>query len=111
MAMAVAERMRADKSVDPVLIGGAADDISLFTGVRAISFYEPYGLQPLLDRYHPGWMGAWLDWEADYPRQVSSQYEVQQVTSFHVYEDQPHHQLFVLYRMVPRGSPPRDSTK
>jgi hypothetical protein len=111
MAMAVAERMRSDKSVDPVLFGGAADDISLFTGVRAISFYEPYGLQPLLDRYRPGWMGAWLDWEADYPRQVSSQYEVQQVATFHVYDDQPHHQLFVLYRMVPRGSRSGGSAK
>jgi hypothetical protein len=111
MAMAVAARMRADKSVDPVLFGGAADDISMFTGVRAISFYEPYGLQPLLDRYQPGWMGAWLAWEADYPKQVSSQYEVQQVATFHVYDDQPHHQLFVLYRMVSRGSRPGGSAK
>lgn len=104
MAMAVAERMRADQSVAPVLIGGAADDISLFTGVRGISFYEPYGLQPLLDHYQPGWMGAWMDWEKDFPRQVSSQYEVEQVATFRVYDDQPHHQVFVLYRMVPRGS-------
>ncbi len=104
MAMAVAQRMRADGSVDPVLFGGAADDISLFTGVRGISFYEPYGLQPLLERYQPGWMGAWLDWEQDYPRQVSPQYELQQVATFRVYEDQPLHQVFVLYRMMPRGS-------
>ena len=58
--------------MEPVLFGGGADDISLFTGVRGISFYEPYGLQPLLERYQPGWMGAWLDWEQDYPRQVSA---------------------------------------
>jgi Dolichyl-phosphate-mannose-protein mannosyltransferase len=103
MALAVAEKMRADKSVDAVLIGGAADDISLFTGVRGISFYEPYGLQPLLDRYQPRWMGAWLDWEEAYPRRVSGDYELQQVETFRVYEDQPHHQVFVLYRMVPRG--------
>lgn len=104
MAMAVAQKMHAGGSVDPVLFGGAADDISLFTGVRAISFYEPYGLQPLLERYQPGWMGAWLDWEEDFPRQVSPQYELQQVANFRVYEDQPRHQVFVLYRMVPRGS-------
>jgi hypothetical protein len=104
MAMAVAQKMRADGSIDPVLIGGAADDISLFTGVRGISFYEPYGLQPLLERYQPGWMGAWLDWEEDYPRQILPQYELQQEATFRVYDDQPRHRIFVLYRMVPRGS-------
>lgn len=104
MAMAVAQRMRGDGGVNPVLFGGAADDISLFTGVRGISFYEPYGLQPLLKRYQPGWMGAWLDWEEDFPRQVSAQYELQQEATFHVYDDQPRHRVFVLYRMVPRGS-------
>jgi 4-amino-4-deoxy-L-arabinose transferase-like glycosyltransferase len=111
MAMAVAERMREDKTADPVLFAGAGDDISLFTGIRAIPFYEPYGLQPLLDRYRPGWMGAWLDWEAQFPKQVSSQYELQPVATFHVYEDQPHHKLFVLYRMVPRGSRSAGSAK
>ena len=104
MAKAVAQRIRTDGSVNPVLFGGAADDISLFTGVRGISFYEPYGLQPLLNRYKPGWMAAWLDWEEDFPRQVSSQYELRQVATFHVYEDQPRHRIFVLYRMVPLGS-------
>jgi hypothetical protein len=99
----VAQRIRADGGVEPVLFGGAADDISLFTGVRGISFYEPYGLLPLLERYQPGWMGAWLDWEEDYPRQVSPEYELQQVATFRVYEDQPRHEIFVLYRMVPRG--------
>jgi hypothetical protein len=106
MAMAVAERMRADGSVAPVLYGGGGDDISLFTGVRAIAFYQPYGLQPLLDRYQPGWMGAWMDWDEDFVRQVSPEYALEPVASFRVYEDQPKHRVFVLYRMVPRGSRP-----
>jgi hypothetical protein len=111
MAMAVAQRMRADGGGDSVLMGGAADDISLFTGVRAISLYEPYGLEPLLERYQPGWMAAWVPWEEDYPGQVASQYNVQQVETFRVYDDQPYHQVFVLYRMVPRGSRFRGATK
>jgi hypothetical protein len=111
MAMAVAQRMRADGSVNPVLMGGAADDISLFTGVRAISLYEPYGLEPLLERYQAGWMGVWLDWEEAYPKQVSPWYELQQVATFRVYDDQPQHQVFVLYRMLPRGSRVRGAPK
>lgn len=111
MAVAVAKRMREDNSVNPVLFAGGGDDISLFTGVRAISFYEPDGLQPLLDRYQPGWMGAWLSWDEDFLRQVSAQYELEPVTSFHVYDDQPHHDIFVLYRMVPRGNRSGGSAK
>jgi hypothetical protein len=49
-------------------------------------------------------MGAWLDWEEDYPRQVSPWYELRQEATFRVYDDQPRHRIFVLYRMVPRGS-------
>lgn len=111
MAFGVAETMRADGPSDSVLFGGASDDISLFTGVRGIPFYEPYGLQPLLDRYHPGWMGAWQDWEEQFPRQVAPQYELQPVRTFRVYDDQPHHQVFVLYRMIPRGSRSPDAAK
>jgi hypothetical protein len=104
MEFAVAEKMRADGKDSPVLFAGAGDDISLFTGVRAISMYEPYGVQPLLDHYQPTWMGAWQDWEQAFPEQVSSQYELQPVETFRVYDDQPHHGVFVLYRMKPRPS-------
>lgn len=103
MAEAVAARMRADGGAAPVLLGEGADDISLFTGVRAISFYQPYGLQPLLERYRPEWMGVWLDSEQVFVNQVVPGYELRQVAAFRVYEDQPHHGVFVLYRMVPRG--------
>jgi hypothetical protein len=101
-AIAVAQKMRADGARAPVLFAGAGDDISLFTGVRAISMYEPYGLQPLLDQYQPRWMGAWQDWEQAFPEQVSSRYELQPVETFRVYDDQPHHEVFVLYKMTPR---------
>jgi hypothetical protein len=101
--MAVAEKMRADGSVPPILYGGGADDISLFTGVKAVAFYQPYGLQPLLDRYQPGWMGAWLDWDDDFVQQVSPEYALEPVAAFRVYEDQPKHDVFVLYQMVRRG--------
>ena len=111
MAMAVAQRMRAEGSANSVLMSGAGDDISLFTGVRAISLYEPYGLDPLLERYQPEWMGVWLDWEEAYPRQVSPKYELQQVATFRVYEDQPRHGVFVLYRMMPRKSHSGDAAK
>lgn len=103
MATAVAEKMRSGGQVAPVIFAAAGDDISLFTGVRAISMYEPYGLQPLLDRYRPGWMGAWQDWEQAFPKQVASQYELQPVETFRVYNDQPHHGIFVLYKMTPRA--------
>jgi hypothetical protein len=102
MAMAVAETMRASGDVDPVLYGGGADDISLFTGVRSIAVYHPEGLRPL-ERYRPGWMGVWLNWEKDAVNQVLPEYELQPVATFRVYEDQPDHNDFVLYRMVPRG--------
>jgi hypothetical protein len=102
MATAVAQKMRADGKDSQVLFAGAGDDISLFTGVRAISMYEPYGLQPLLDHYQPTWMGAWMDWEQVFSEQVSAAYDLQPVATFHVYDDQPHHKNFVLYRMTPR---------
>ena len=104
MAMAVAERMRAGGNAAPVLLGDGADDISLFTGVRGIAFYSPNGLQPLVGRYQPGWMGAWLDWDEDFVRQVSPGYALEPAASFRVYEDQPKHNIFVLYRMLPSGS-------
>jgi hypothetical protein len=111
MAMAVAQKMRADGNAAPVLFGGGADDISLFTGVRAIAVYHPHGLLPLLEHYQPGWMGVWLDWETDAVSQVSPEYELQPVAKFHVYKDQPGHDVFVLYRMVPRGSGSRGAAK
>jgi hypothetical protein len=111
MAMAVAEKMRAAGDTAPVLYGGGADDISLFTGVRAIAFYAPNGWQPLLKRYQPGWMGAWMDWDGDFVRQVSPEYALEPVETFRVYEDQPNHNVFVLYRMVPRGSRPGGTAK
>jgi hypothetical protein len=111
MAMAVAQKMRSDGENAPVIFAGAGDDISLFTGVRAISMYEPYGLQPLMNYYQPQWMGAWMDWEKDFPKQVSSTYEVQPVATFRVYDDQPHHGIFVLYKMTSRRSVPVEATK
>jgi 4-amino-4-deoxy-L-arabinose transferase-like glycosyltransferase len=104
MAMAVAEKMRADGKAAPVLFGGGADDISMFTGVRGIAVYHTDGLKPLLERYQPGWMGVWPEWELDAVSRVSTAYALQPVAEFRVYEDQPHHDVFVLYRMVPRGS-------
>ena len=103
MATAVAARMRAEGGAAPVLLGEGSDDISLFTGVRAISFYQPYGLQPLLDRYQPEWMGVWLDSEQVFVNQVAPLYELREVAAFRVYDDQPEHNIFVLYRMVPRS--------
>jgi hypothetical protein len=111
MAQAVAEKMRADGEAAPVIFAGAGDDISLFTGVRAISMYEPYGLQPLLDTYQPTWMGAWQDWEQAFPEQVSSEYNVRPVEKFRVYADQPHHGVFVLYNMTLRSHGPVDVAK
>jgi hypothetical protein len=102
MAVSVAETMRAGGDPGAVLFSGAGDDISLFTGVRAVSFYEPMGLEPLLNTYRPGWMGAWLDWEEKFPAQVSPYYEMQPVASFRVYDDEIGHKVFVLYRMTPR---------
>lgn len=104
MAAAIAETMRADEAQSPVLFSGAGDDISLFTGVRAISLYEPDGPRPLLDHYQPEWMGVWLPWEAAFPTQVSGQYELRPVKTFRVYEDQTGHDIFVLYRMTPRSN-------
>ncbi len=103
MANAVAEKMRSDGEVAPVIFAGAGDDISLFTGVRAISMYEPDGLEPLLNTYKPTWMGVWQDWEQAFPKQVSSAYNLQPVEEFRVYDDQPHHRMFVLYKMTPRS--------
>lgn len=111
MAVAVAEKMREGGNPTPVLYGGGADDISLFTGVRAIAFYAPNGTGPLLARYQPGWMGAWMDWDEAFVKQVSQEYSLVPVATFRVYEDQPKHDVFVLYRMVPRRNQPLGATK
>jgi hypothetical protein len=103
--------MRAEGARAPVLFAGAGDDISLFTGVRAISMYEPHGVQPLLDEYQPRWMGAWQDWEQAFPQQVSAEYELQAEGTFRVYDDQPRHGVFVLYKMTPRLKATVEHTK
>jgi hypothetical protein len=110
-AVAVAQKMRAEGEGAPVLFAGAGDDISLFTGVRAISMYEPHGVQPLLDEYQPRWMGAWQDWEQAFPQQVSAEYELQAEGTFRVYDDQPRHGVFVLYKMTPRLKATVEHTK
>lgn len=101
MADAIARMMRAEGG-SPVLLSSGGDDISLFTGVRAISQYQPNGMEALLTTYQPRWIAGWMSWDRPLLEQVAPYYDLQLVATFHVYDDEPFHQEFVVYRMTPK---------
>jgi hypothetical protein len=99
----IAAVMRADGGSAPVLLSDSGADISLFTGIPAVSeYYTTDGLDAVLGRYHPGWYAAWLGWEDAAVKQVGQRCELQEVARYQIFDD-PARRTLVLYKMTPRS--------
>jgi hypothetical protein len=93
--------IRADGSTRP-LLSDSGDDITLMTGVPAITeAYQVHGLDALLTRYQPGWYAAWPGWEDKAIAAVGTRYRLDEVARFRVFDD-PTRQTLVLYKLTPR---------
>jgi 4-amino-4-deoxy-L-arabinose transferase-like glycosyltransferase len=100
-AQSIAAVIRADGSTRP-LLSDSGDDITLMTGVPAITeAYAVHGLDPLLKRYQPGWYAAWPGWEDKAIGAVGARYRMDEVARFRVFDD-PTRQTLVLYKLTPR---------
>jgi len=86
-AQSIAAVIRADGSTKP-LLSDSGDDITLMTGVPAITeAYQVHGLDALLTRYQPGWYAAWPGWEDPGIRAVGERYRLDEVARFRVFDD------------------------
>ncbi len=100
-AQSIAAVVRADGNTKP-LLSDSGDDITLMTGVPAITeAYQVHGLDALLKRYQPGWYAAWPGWEDPAIRAVGTRYRLDEVARFRVFDD-PKRQTLVLYKLTPR---------
>jgi len=100
-AQSIAAVIRADGSTKP-LLSDSGDDITLMTGVPAITEdYSVHGLDALLKRYQPGWYAAWPGWEDKAIAAVGARYRLDEVARFRVFDD-PARQTLVLYKLTPR---------
>jgi hypothetical protein len=100
-AQSIAAVIRADGSTRP-LLSDSGDDITLMTGVPAITeAYQVHGLDALLARYQPGWYAAWPGWEDKAIGAVGARYRLDEVARFRVFDD-PTRQTLVLYKLTPR---------
>jgi hypothetical protein len=100
-AQSIAAVVTADGGGTP-LLSDSGDDISLMTGVPAVTeSYAVHGLDALLERYHPEWYAAWPGWEDPAIAQVGKRYRLNEVARYRVFDD-PRRQTLVLYKLTAR---------
>jgi 4-amino-4-deoxy-L-arabinose transferase-like glycosyltransferase len=101
-AEGIAAIMQAEGSAKPLLLSDSGDDISLWTGVPAVSeTYTTQGLDAMLNRYQPGWYAAWQKSEQKAIERVGERYRLNEVARYRVFDD-PKRQTLVLYKLTPR---------
>ena len=85
-----------------VLLSDSGDDISLWTGVPAISAsYSVHGLDVLLGRYRPRWYAAWPGWDDANIAKMGQRYRMDEVAHYRVL-DVPGRRVLALYKLTPR---------
>lgn len=95
-ATGIAGIVRADHAAKPLLLSSSGDDITLFTGLPALTdVYTTHGLDALLTRYQPGWAALWDDQDAAPLRQ---HYTLREKARYRVFDD-PTRTTLVLYRL------------
>ncbi|MGA7158499.1 MAG: glycosyltransferase family 39 protein [Acidobacteriaceae bacterium] len=94
--------VEADGGAKPMILSDSGDDMTLWTGVPAVSAsMTTDGLDPVLDRYKPGWYAAWPGWQDATVAQLETRYRLDAVARYRVFDD-PTRQTLVLYKMTPR---------
>ena len=101
-AQGIAAIIDADGGAKPVLLSDSGDDITLWTGIPAVSVSRTSdGLDAVLTRYKPGWYAAWTGWQDGATAELRVRYRLDAVARYRVFDD-PSRQTLVLYKMTPR---------
>ncbi len=101
-AQGIAAIVEADGGAKPMLLSDSGDDLTLWTGLPAVSASRTTeGLDAVLERYKPGWYAAWPGWEDSAIAQVRARYRLDAVARYRVFDD-PTRQTLVLYKLTPR---------
>lgn len=101
-AQGIAAIMDADGGSKPMLLSDSGDDLTLWTGLPAVSASPTtHGLDAVLQRYKPGWYAAWPGWQDETIEQVRLRYRMDAVARYRVFDD-PTRQTLVLYKLTPR---------
>lgn len=101
----IAAHIHADRTVPNMLLSNSGDDITLYTGVPAISWeFNTEGLIPLVDHYHPGWYAEWSPEEDPVKTKLAVRYHLTEVARYRLF-DLPLKDWMVLYRLDPIPAP------
>jgi hypothetical protein len=101
-AQGIAAIIDADGGSKPMLLSDSGDDLTLWTGLPAVSAsHTTHGLDAVLERYQPGWYAAWPGWQDATIEQVGLRYRMDAVARYRVFDD-PTRQTLVLYKLTPR---------
>lgn len=101
-AQGIASIVDADGGAKPMVLSDSGDDLTLWTGVPAVSASRTSdGLDAVLERYKPGWYAAWPGWEDGVTAALETRYRLDAVARYRVFDD-PTRQTLVLYKMTPR---------
>jgi hypothetical protein len=101
-AQGIAAIIDADGGSKPMLLSDSGDDITLWTGLPAVSADRTtQGLDAVLKRYRPGWYAAWPGEQDEEIEQVGLRYRMDAVARYRVFDD-PARQTLVLYKLTPR---------
>jgi hypothetical protein len=101
-AQGVAAIIDADGGSKPMLLSDSGDDLTLWTGLPAVSANRTtHGMGAVLERYRPGWYAAWAGEQGAEIEQVGSRYRMDAVARYRVFGD-PARQTLVLYKLTPR---------
>ena len=117
----IARKIRSHPDASPILLANSGDDITLFTGIPAITIeYSTHGIDPIIDRLHPGWLAIWSGHvDASHPAQsgreyswlvhMAARYRLTEAAHYTVFDDPVRDHLF-LYRLTPlsTGTVPTD---
>lgn len=116
----IARTIRAQPDVSPILLANSGDDITLFTGIPALTIeYSTHGIDPVIDRFQPGWVAIWSgNVDASHPVQsgreypwlarMAKRYWLAEVAHYTVFDDPVRNHL-VLYRLTPLPARATDS--
>ena len=101
-AQGIAAIIDADGGSKPMLLSDSGDDLTLWTGLPAVSADRTtHGLDAVLEQYRPGWYAAWPGAQDAEIEQVGLRYRMDAVARYRVSDD-PARQTLVLYKLTPR---------
>ena len=101
-AQGIAAIIDADGGSKPMLLSDSGDDLTLWTGLSAVSAsHTTHGLDAVLERYQPGWYAAWPGGQDAAIEQMGLRYRLDAVARYRVFDD-PTRQTLVLYKLTPR---------